>query len=130
MASYQNPNRLLNHSRLHPPSSKKSTKSRTEVSMEEDEYPESDLSTPEDVAMDDFASLTPAAHIDLLKGMEMMESPLHFDPDLASSVISQIDRSLMECPMPSRIPTTVVSGKTLMSDSIQPLHHDSTPYNT
>ncbi|KAI3722823.1 hypothetical protein L2E82_33939 [Cichorium intybus] len=38
------------------PNSKKSTKSRTEVSMEEDEYPESELSIPKDIAMDDLTS--------------------------------------------------------------------------
>ncbi|KAI3525085.1 hypothetical protein L1887_03757 [Cichorium endivia] len=39
------------------PSSEKSIKSRTEVSMEEDQYPESDLSTPKDVAMEDLTQL-------------------------------------------------------------------------
>ncbi|KAI3722622.1 hypothetical protein L2E82_33664 [Cichorium intybus] len=39
------------------PSSEKLIKSRTEVSMEENQYPESDLSTPEYVAMEDLTQL-------------------------------------------------------------------------
>ncbi|KAI3764434.1 hypothetical protein L2E82_14442 [Cichorium intybus] len=68
--------------------------------------------------MDDFTSPAPAPHVGLSKGMEMMEPPVHFDPDLASHVISQIDRSLKECPMSSRIPTVVVSAKPYHKDSM------------
>ncbi|KAI3499359.1 hypothetical protein L1887_35156 [Cichorium endivia] len=41
----------------HRPISKKLTKSRTEVSVEEDEYPESDLSTPEYIVKKDLIQL-------------------------------------------------------------------------
>ncbi|KAI3708575.1 hypothetical protein L2E82_37836 [Cichorium intybus] len=114
------------------PISTKSTKSRTEVSVEEDEYPESDLSTPEYIAKKDLIQLQSKMATVSTQLLESIAKnpPVHFDPGLASPVISQIDRSLMECPMPSRIPTIDVSGKTLMSDSFQPLHHNSIPQDT
>ncbi|KAI3699297.1 hypothetical protein L2E82_43522 [Cichorium intybus] len=70
---------------------------------EEDEYPESDLSTPKDVAMDDFTQLKSEIVTVPMQVLESIAKVCH---------------------------VSIVSGKTLMSDSFQPLHHDSTPQDT
>ncbi|KAI3750529.1 hypothetical protein L2E82_21170 [Cichorium intybus] len=89
------------------PISKKSTKSRTEVSVEEDEYPESDLSTPEYIAKKDLIQLQSkmaTVSTQLLESIAKMVYQLD---------LNQLTQVCDDCSSKHPMTTTFVSGKIL-----------------